>query len=212
MTERQNNIGLPIPHRRRPAGSPVVFTPSSTRQPPRSRHPGERTRACNVLLSCGASWASAAAKGKQSLAENSASNNLSVVGRSCRVYEQGPRPSCYLSPRIRSALSPCSLSATDLCKPTASVCSRSDNLLVPGPSFPRRKYFFSVRGDFRKLCRWLGQPATFMLANYSGEKVVGHRAISKTKSYEQSRPRILIRPVNEWIWFSRELKTTFVRF
>lgn len=146
------------------------------------------------------------------MAENSASNNLSVVGRSCRAYEQGPRPSCYLSPRIRSALSPCTPSATGLCKPTASVSSRPDNLLVAGPNFPRGKYFFSVHGDFRKLCRRLEQPATFMLANYSGEKVVGRRAISKTKSYEQSWRRILIRPVNEWIWFSRELKTTFVRF
>lgn len=93
LTERQNNIGLP---------TPIVDAPPAT---PQFLHPLQSDLTPGGCATAPVSFAAPAAiatppgKGKQSLAENSASNNLSTVGRSCREYEQGRDHPRYLSLR-----------------------------------------------------------------------------------------------------------------
>lgn len=121
MTERRNNIGLP---------TPPLLTPH--RQPWQFLHPLQPPQRASVPFF---SWPRAV-KEKQSLAENSASNNLSAVGPSCN--ESRPPLSLSITPPLtllRSFVQPC---------PLPNVSPPRNFLRLPSS---RRK--FHVHADFR---------------------------------------------------------------
>lgn len=87
LTERRNNIGLPTPPLLTPHWQPWQFL--HPLQPPQ-----RASRGASVPFF---SWPRAV-KGKQSLAENSASNNLSAAGPSCK--ESRPPLSLSITPPL----------------------------------------------------------------------------------------------------------------
>lgn len=136
LTERRNNIGLPTPPLLTPHWQPWQFL--HPLQPPQ-----RASRGASVPFF---SWPRAV-KGKQSLAENSASNNLSAAGPSCK--ESRPPLSLSITPplTLRSFAGPLqtNLQTSDLPWMEREFLAQKFHVLVPifeqfSPRFFRAKH------------------------------------------------------------------------